>query len=342
MKGFFNTVLSTLNQDTPVIMVTIIRHSGSTPRGAGSRMAVRPDGSIMGTIGGGLVEEMARQQAVSMFQGPALTTRSFELSNNIAAVSDMICGGDLEVLLERISPAEETRTLLETLITEQDLGHQGVLVTTMTGDIPARTLIMASGKRMGNLDIPENILAKIKKSPPTTPHILQDKDRSLFVEPLDGRTTLYLLGAGHVSRPTCEIGKILGMRVVVMDDRPDFANKERFPGADHIEVLENFSHCFATSTLTEHSYIVIVTRGHSHDKTVLQQALKTPAGYIGMIGSSRKKKAIYDALLAEGVPQNRLDTVYSPIGIAIGSQTPEEIAVAIMAEIIQHRAGQKK
>lgn len=322
-------------------MVTIIRHSGSTPRGTGSRMAVKTNGSIIGTIGGGLVEEMARLKAMEMFHGPGLTTQKFELSNDIAAVSDMICGGDLEILLERIAPSEENQKLFADLIHELDHEHPGVLVTNMTDETPAHALLLASGKCTGNLKLTGTMIKGMQTSLPTTPTIVHEDKRTLFVEPLHSRATVYIIGAGHVSRPTCEIAALLGMRVVVMDDRADFASTERFPKADHIEVLEDFSNCFTSFPITHDSCIVIVTRGHVHDKTVLQQALKTRAGYIGMIGSSRKKKAVYDALKIEGVGQDLLDKVYSPIGISIGSQTPEEIAVAIMAEIIQHRALQK-
>lgn len=342
MKAFFSEIESLLAENEPVVLATIVRHSGSTPRGAGSRMAVRKDGSIIGTIGGGIVEEMSRRKAGKMFEGPAMHLEKFELSNDIAAVSDMICGGDMDVLLERVEPGDSLQAMLPDLIEELDAGRPGVLITTINGETPARIMILASGETRGDFEPSGDLLTELRPTFPAVPTLFKDSDRTLFLEPLNGRPSLYLLGAGHVSRPTCEMGAMLGMRVVVMDDRDDFANAERFPRAEHIEVLEDFSDCFSRYPMTPDSRIVIVTRGHVHDKTVLAQALETEAGYIGMIGSSRKKKAIYDALLREGVTKEELDRVHCPIGLSIGAQTPEEIGVAIVGEIIQFGAKGKK
>lgn len=150
---------------------------------------------------------------------------------------------------------------------------------------------------------------------------------------------LYIFGAGHVSRPTAELASAVNFRTVVLDDRADFANRERFPQAAEIHVLPDFKDCFAGLEVNDNSYIIIVTRGHLHDKTVLGQALATPARYVGMIGSSKKRNAIYDALRDEGVAQKEIDRCYCPIGLSIGAQTPEEIAVSIVGELIQKRAG---
>jgi xanthine dehydrogenase accessory factor len=125
---------------------------------------------------------------------------------------------------------------------------------------------------------------------------------------------------------------------VVLDDRKEFANRQRFTDADEIVVLPSFETAFESHLFDPDSYIVIVTRGHSHDKTVLAQALQTNAGYIGMIGSRRKRNIIYRKLLDENFSQADIDRVHSPIGLKIGAETPEEIAVSIVAELIQKRA----
>jgi xanthine dehydrogenase accessory factor len=132
------------------------------------------------------------------------------------------------------------------------------------------------------------------------------------------------------------MGKMLGFDVAVIDDRAEFANAERFPEAETV-IAADFNESFAQLKIDKSSYIVIVTRGHQHDELVLEWAITTPAKYIGMIGSKTKVKTTYDHLLAKGVPQKTLDAVFSPIGLAIGAQAPEEIAVSIMAEIIKVR-----
>jgi xanthine dehydrogenase accessory factor len=125
---------------------------------------------------------------------------------------------------------------------------------------------------------------------------------------------------------------------VVIDDRPDFADPANFPEAEKV-LQYPFEGVLERIPVDESSFVIIVTRGHLHDKTVLEQSLRTKAGYIGMIGSRRKKAMIYEKLLEEGFTRQDLDRVYAPIGLDIGAETPEEIAVSIVAELIQVRAG---
>ena len=160
----------------------------------------------------------------------------------------------------------------------------------------------------------------------------------LFVEPLASEPILYVLGGGHVSLQIVPPAARVGFKVVVVDDRAEFADPDNFPEAWKVHehpfegVLDKFP-------VDESSYLVIVTRGHIHDKTVLTQALRTPAKYVGMIGSRRKRNMIYDALMKEGFTKDDIDRVHAPIGLDIGAETPEEIAVSIVGELIKVRAG---
>jgi xanthine dehydrogenase accessory factor len=150
--------------------------------------------------------------------------------------------------------------------------------------------------------------------------------------------TLYCFGGGHVAVPTAHLAVLAGFRVVVIDDRPEFANAERFPEAHNVFVIKDFNNAFEGLEIDEDSFIVIVTRGHQYDRAVLEQALQTSADYIGMISSRRKRDAIYEYLMSQGVKKERLEQVHSPIGIDIGGETPEEIAVSIVAELIKVRS----
>jgi xanthine dehydrogenase accessory factor len=152
---------------------------------------------------------------------------------------------------------------------------------------------------------------------------------------------LYVFGAGHVSRQIVPLAAHVGFKVVVTDDRQDFADAARFPAAREVLHLP-YEDVLSGFTVDEASYVVIVTRGHTHDKEVLAQALKTKAKYIGMIGSKRKRNIIYGKLLDEGFTEEDLRRVHSPIGLEIKAETPEEIAVSIVAELIQERAGTGK
>ncbi|HEX6971813.1 MAG TPA: XdhC/CoxI family protein [Limnochordia bacterium] len=160
----------------------------------------------------------------------------------------------------------------------------------------------------------------------------------LFVERFGPPPTLLIVGAGHIAVPTARIGKIVGFRTVVVDDRPQFANADRFPDADRIVVCD-FGDLLTHVRIDAATYVVIVTRGHKHDAQVLPLVIGSEAAYIGMIGSRRRVKTVIEALLAAGTPKAALERVYAPIGIDIGAETPEEIALAILAEITNVRRG---
>ena len=158
----------------------------------------------------------------------------------------------------------------------------------------------------------------------------------VFIEPILTAPVLYIFGGGHISLPLAKMARMAGFNIAVIDDRPEFANAERFPEVD-TTLAGDFIESFSKVNIDKSSYIVIVTRGHQHDEVVLEWALGTPAKYIGMIGSKTKVKTIYSHLLAKGISQEQLDGVHSPIGLEIEAQTPEEIAVSILAEIIKVR-----
>ena len=155
----------------------------------------------------------------------------------------------------------------------------------------------------------------------------------LLYEPLLPPDRLLVIGAGHIAVPMHEIGKILGFEVIVVDDRADFATKERFPSADEVLCIP-FGTVPAQITIDRTTYLVLVTRAHEHDEEVLRQVADSRAPYIGMIGSKRRVITVYRRLLEEGVTQEQLRRIYAPVGLAISARTPQEIAVAVMAEIV--------
>lgn len=163
-------------------------------------------------------------------------------------------------------------------------------------------------------------------------------DPGSFVEDFKVKDRAYIFGGGHVAKALEPVLRHIDFETVIIDDRADYANAERFPEAEQTIVCEDFEHCFDEIEPDEDSYLIIVTRGHKGDLTVLRQALQKPHAYIGMIGSRRKNNLLYDQLRSEGVSQEQLDEVHAPIGLEIGSETPEEIGISIAAEIIQVRA----
>jgi xanthine dehydrogenase accessory factor len=161
---------------------------------------------------------------------------------------------------------------------------------------------------------------------------------SVFFEPALPKPTLVIVGAGHVAVPVAEVGRLLDFEVVVIDDRPSFANRERFPTADRI-VVDDFEAALDALPITPSTYVVLVTRGHTHDVHALRRIVERPAGYIGMIGSRRRVFAVFKLLHEEGVPIETLLRVHAPIGLDIETETPGEIAVSIGAELLQARRG---
>jgi xanthine dehydrogenase accessory factor len=192
----------------------------------------------------------------------------------------------------------------------------------------------------GDLQIDENVRQAINQDRDRTPTLqtVTLRDALTLIQPVGPSETVFIFGAGHVAKPTAGLAKLVGFRVWVVDDRPEFANADRFPEADDLRVVRRFEAALDRLPIDPRAYLVIVTRGHLHDLTVLRQALRTPAGYIGMIGSQHKRKQVFDALSREGFSERDLNRVHCPIGIDIGAESCEEITVSIVAELVQARA----
>lgn len=236
-----------------VALVTVIEAKGSTPRETGAKMLVNFNGLVSGTIGGGVLENKAIEEAKRAIKNGEGCVLSYRLSKEEASLDEWaICGGDVKIFIDILQPKEE----------------------------------------------------------------------------------LLIFGAGHIALCVSKLAKTIGFKVTVIDDRQEFASKERFPEADEIitDSLESF---FGKIKITPSIYIVIVTRGHLQDQKVLSHAIKSNAAYIGMIGSRKKNETVFRHLTEQGVTAQELKKVHAPIGIDIGAQTPEEIAVSIVAEIIQ-------
>jgi len=335
-----------LEEGEDVVLATVIDSSGSTPRSTGSQMVVRANGTISGTIGGGLVEAEAMRLAKEVFKTGIAQTKTIELMGlDVASVDRMICGGRMEVLLERIAARPENQERFKSLAKALQENPKSYLVTDLGKSedhrgMMKRCLIQGGSVIWGDFSYPVSWLESLVlwTSKERLPKVLEIETERFFVEPAVSAATVYLFGAGHVSQQVALVASMVHFRTVVLDDRSEFANQERFPQADEVKVLVSFDQAFADLQIDSESYLVIVTRGHLHDKAVLAQALRTDAGYVGMIGSRRKRDIVYQALLKEGFSQHDIDRVHSPIGVNIGGETPEEIAVSIVAELIKERS----
>jgi xanthine dehydrogenase accessory factor len=226
-------------------------------------------------------------------------------------------------------------------------GRRGALATIINvrGSIPsfesAKMLVRDDGTIVGTIgggcveaEVWEAARESMKTEKPQTLHF--DLNNNPKYDTGLAVSTLYIFGAGHVAWSLYKVARLAGFDVVVTDDRESYANRERFPDARDI-YADEYERVTAQLAPNDASYIVIVTRGHRDDMRVLRWAAETPARYIGMIGSQRKTIAIYKELEKEGIAPDKLARVYAPVGIDIGAITPEEIAVAIVAELIAIR-----
>ncbi|WP_031513706.1 XdhC family aldehyde oxidoreductase maturation factor [Desulfofalx alkaliphila] len=343
MNSLYQSMLQLLEGGESFVQATILAQSGSAPRTAGAKMIIRADKSIIGTIGGGLVEAKVQQLAAEVFKTRKAVTKEFNLSGSDADM-DMICGGNLEVLVQYMDASKEQLLAIYREIIKAIENRKRIVLVTPLADSAMEGshsfIVKEEGTLIGTFTVPAEWLSKFASC--TTdryPQVLNINEKRFLVEPVSTYGTVYIFGAGHVSQKLAQLTTLVDFRTVVLDDRKEFANSERFPTADEVLVVEHFERAFESIQLEQESYLVIVTRGHAHDKTVLAQALNTNARYIGMIGSRRKRDTIYRALLNEGFSEEDIKRVYCPIGLEIDAETPEEIAVSITAELIKVRAG---
>jgi xanthine dehydrogenase accessory factor len=251
--------------------------------------------------------------------------------------------------------------IYEEIVNLRRAGRRGAVATIVSahGSIPsfktAKMLVRDDGSIVGTIgggcveaevwqaardvmesEKPRTLTFNLNQDPKYDTGLVCGGTLDIFVEPILPPASLYIFGAGHVSASLCRVAKMAGFDVTVADDRETYANRERFPDA-HEVIAEDFERVMAKLAPNESSYIVIVTRGHRDDMRLLRWAVQTPARYIGMIGSKRKTVTIFRELTAEGIAPGLFERVHAPVGLDIGAVTPEEIAVAITAELIAER-----
>jgi xanthine dehydrogenase accessory factor len=358
MNEILESILASIDRGEAVAVATIVTGSGSLPMSRRSKMVVREDGTQIGTVGGGCVEAEVHAMAVQCLRSGRAALRRFTLTEAKAGAEGLNCGGTVEILIEPHPDPSFHRRVLEALERRDEL----VLVTLVAGtDESPRIagkgaagwkgwrmttgLLAAAGAALLSFleEEAQSILGgdtcRKVALPPETAGGPAGAGWALL-ETLCAPPTLYLFGGGHVSLAVARVARTAGFRIVVVDDRAAFANPGRFPEADETLVLPMES-AFSRLPIDSNSYIVAVTRGHQHDEPVIEQAVRTPAAYIGMLGSRRKVAIMWERLKARGVSEEMLARVRAPIGVPIGADGPGEIAVSIVAQLIETRRGRE-
>ena len=331
MRSFFREIVHALEAGQPVELVSVAASEGSTPRGAGAMMAVFPGGRTAGTIGGGNVEFACQQLAAELLEQKADALRQFRFVQGEAASLGMVCGGGVTVQLQYLPAGDRQAVALLRDLIEAGGGDRNTwLLRRIQGErVTAMGLADRNGVR--HLDCPPAHLAELLKS------------GTVFAEgwlsiPVVKAGRTYLFGGGHVSQALVPVLASAGFRPVVYDDRPEFSDPALFPQAEKT-LCGEFTRLAEQITVTPEDYVVVMTRGHQADYEVLAQVLRSGAKYLGCIGSKRKLALCRDRLLADGFTEAEYRRLHAPIGLAIGAQTPEEIAVSVAAEMIAVRAG---
>jgi len=352
MREFLKELLAALEQGRECAYCAVVETRRSTPQKAGAVMLVFPDGSQRGTLGGGCVEAEVKQRALGMMtaEGPE-EVLTFCLDDNYGWDDGLICGGRMSMLLDPVpsvhhDQSERRQPLSEYYRRFQDLIEKGqgcteaVVIREEIGvPVGHRFLFSPEGRlaaRTRNGPLPSEIfhnLAPLSNRPCPASH------HGIAYLPILPRITLLIVGGGHVGQAVARLAAEVDFDVWVLDDRERYASRERFPTAERILVGDISTHLreLLLRDINSSTYCLVVTRGHAHDEEALYHLAPTAAGYVGMIGSKRKIKLIYEDLIAKGIAPEVLEKVHAPLGFEIGSQTVPEIAISIVAELIACR-----
>jgi xanthine dehydrogenase accessory factor len=341
VRDILDDVLALLDGGEDFALVRLIGDQGSTPRAAGAEMLVRRDGSIAGSIGGGLLEATMMRQAAEVLRSRAARIVALGLTGtDLTSDEEMVCGGQAEVLITYVAAGDpHVRDVLAAMRAARTARRRAWLFTLLPaepGGAVETCLLDDDGAVVGSAQDAGVLRAAVGEAARHGSAVLPD-GRGVVVEEVPVPATVVVCGGGHVGRALVPAALAVGFAVIVVDDREEFADPRRFPGAT--VVLGPFDGALERLALDEACYVVIVTRGHTHDLDVLLQALRTPARYIGLMASRSKRARIAAALREGGFGEEAVARVHSPIGLDIGAETPEELAVSIVAELIQVRAG---
>lgn len=350
MKNIYVHLSEIFQEKKRIALATIIEAKGSTPQVPGASAIFSSDRLLAGTLGGGLLEHDAQRKAQETLKEGKPLLYEFNLDATFSSEEGAVCGGRVKILIDA-SPQEHEDTF-QKLHQSFIRRRSGLLATWIrefsdTGISISRHWIEDEEKSLVNLEEPlslykENITKALLEERPMLLKI-EDKARkgekdTLFLEPVFPLCQLVIAGAGHIGRAMAHLGNLLNFEVTVIDDRPEFANKENIPDADHI-LVEDIGKAIRNFPISTDTYVVIVTRGHHHDADALRECIASDAAYIGMIGSIRKVKLMRERFLEEGwVSEAQFDRVFAPIGLDIGSKTVEEIAVSIASQLVQVRS----
>jgi len=350
MKNIYAYLVEAIEKEKTLALATIIETRGSTPQVPGASALFTHKGLLQGTLGGGFMEADAQEKTIQAIEKKQSKIIHTYLQSSIKG-EGAICGGEALILVD-IFPGHHRNTFQNAV---NSLHHRlpGVLVTEIKISSEEKISISRSWMEKGKFsemssksilgisrrEIEDTLVEGKPRLLKTEKELHPEKEEALvFLEPLFPLPQLVIAGAGHIGQVVAHLGNLLNFEVTVIDDRQEFANKERLPGADHI-IVDEVGKAMQQFPISQDTYVVIVTRGHRHDAEALRSCITSEAAYIGMIGSQRKIQLMRSQFLEEGwATPKQFDRIYAPIGIDIHSKTVEEIALSIAAQLVLVRS----
>jgi xanthine dehydrogenase accessory factor len=341
MRDLVRHLIKALEQDRELIVCQVVETKGSTPQKAGSMMVIDPEGGQLGTLGGGCVENEVKQKAIQQIGESSAAVHSFLLDHDYAWADGLICGGKMVILSQSArgpepldylrvldQVIEEGRGFTEAIVVAQDSADGAALGSRFLFDGAGRPRASWPASAVPN-DLASRISPPVERPKPSV-------QAGIAFLPNWPRIRLIVVGAGHVGLAVANLAAGADFDVWVVDDRHQYANRQRFPAVQRL-LVGPIEDVVPTLDIDPQTYALIVTRGHGHDQEALYHLAPTSAAYVGLIGSRRKIRLIFDNLRAAGIAEKDLERVTAPVGLEIGSQSVPEIAISIVAELIARR-----
>jgi xanthine dehydrogenase accessory factor len=319
-------------------LASVAKRHGSLPMSATAKMLVTAGGARIGTVGGGCLEAEIIERAHDVLEHRVPALSSHSLNAELAGDYGLTCGGTAELFIEPVFGDTRLAAVYAEAAALMARGERAVMATSVDWSDGVMKVIEHSGRLVGaDNDRLRDAVADFDHASE-----LPSLQRGVLVEPVSGKPRLVVFGAGHVGARVAEAAAFAGWRVTVADDRPDFADARRLPFAERVVTCE-FHDVAGAVPLDAETYVVIATRGHQHDVEIAGQLVPRPLRYLGMLGSRRKIAMTAKALRGWGVTDEEISHVHAPVGLSIGADTPEEIAVSVVAEMIAvRRAGSRR
>ncbi len=341
MRDLMRHLTDSLESGREVLLCRVVATRGSTPQKAGAAMLLAPGGGQIGTLGGGCVEDEVKRKAAGMVGRDGAEIHSFVLNHDYAWADGLICGGKMVIMAEcprgpgHLAYYLAYRELLEA---GRGLTEAIVLDPLRSGAsaVGERFLLDAEGRAYASLADGHPPAGLVEGVAPLDRRPRPSERGGVAYLPTMPRVRLVVVGAGHVGQAVAELAARADFDVWVVDDRRQYASPERFPSARRL-IVGPIGQVLSDLEITPQTYALIVTRGHGHDQEALQHLAPTEASYVGLIGSRRKIRMIFEALLDGGIDEAAMARVSAPVGLDIGSESVVEIAVSIVAELIALR-----